>query len=151
MSDTTEPKRRLLLVDDEPDIVLPVGKRLEVSGSEGLVARDGEEALAQAQENPDLIILDLMLPKRSGLDVCSTLRKDQRYDHIPILLFTGKGEDDVLTRFGRDQRLLQQWGADGYIQKTEGVSILLNKIKELLASPRKPQPPKPESSPQASP
>ena len=134
----SESKRRLLLVDDEPDIILTVGKRLEVAGFDILVANDGEEALAKAKEHPDLIILDLMLPKRSGLDVCSTLRKDRQFDHIPIVLFTGKGDEDVLTRFGRDQTLLKQWGADAYVQKLDGLPVLLQKINELLAKPRAP-------------
>ena len=134
----SEGKPRVLLVDDEPDIILTIGKRLEVAGFELLVATDGEEALAKAQENPDLIILDLMLPKRSGLDVCSTLRKDSRYETIPIILYTAKGEDDVLGRFQRDPKLLHQWGADAYIQKVDGPAILVEQVRELLSRPRTP-------------
>jgi two-component system, OmpR family, alkaline phosphatase synthesis response regulator PhoP len=129
-------KKRILLVDDEPDILLTTGKRLEIAGFELLTAEDGEEALQKAQENPDLIILDLMLPKRSGLDVCATLRKDNRFDKTPILLYTAKGGDDVIGRLGQDQNVLKEWGADGYVQKTAGPNVLLNKIAELLRTPR---------------
>ena len=132
----SERKRRVLLADDEPAVIKMVGKRLEVEGFEVLIAIDGEETLAKAQENPDLIILDLMMPKRSGLDVCQTLRKEHRYDNIPIILFTGKGDVDVIARFGRDSGLLKQWGADAYVQKTEGTRVLMQRINELLAKPR---------------
>ena len=133
----SNPKRRLLIVDDEPDILLILGKRLEVSGFEVFTAVDGDDALEKAKEMPDLIILDLMLPKRSGLDVCSTLRKDHQYDKIPIVLFTGKGDEEVIARLGQDQTRLKQWGADAYVQKTEGAPVLLARINELLAKPRK--------------
>ena len=131
-----ESKKRILLVDDEPDILLTTGKRLEIAGFELLTAEDGEQALQKAQELPDLIILDLMLPKRSGLDVCATLRKDNRFDKTPIILYTAKGGDDVLGRLGHDQKALREWGADGYVQKNDGPAALLSKVNELLAAHR---------------
>lgn len=125
-------KPRILLVDDEPDIVLTVGKRLEVAGFEVMIAQDGEEAVTKAKEKPDIIILDLMLPKRSGLDVCATLRKDPECAAIPIILFTGKDDDDVLTRIGRDPQALRDWGADAYVKKTDGTMALLQQVQRLL-------------------
>ena len=67
----SERKWRILLVDDEPSILKVVGKRLEVEGYEVIVAADGEEAIEKAkQAHPDLIVLDLMLPKLNGINVC---------------------------------------------------------------------------------
>ena len=106
---------------------------MEVAGFELLVARDGDEAIAKAKEQPDLIVLDLMLPKRSGLDVCATLRKDPQYAKIPIILFTGKDDaEDVLTRLGRDNQFLRDLGADAYVKKTDGTMVLLQQIQHLL-------------------
>ena len=74
MSDT---RRRVLLVDDEPDILKTVGKSLEVAGFDLLIAGDGESGLLKARtEHPDMIVLDLMMPGLSGLEVCAALRKD---------------------------------------------------------------------------
>ena len=87
-------KPRLLLVDDEPSIVKMVGKRLEVEGFDVLIAMDGQEALNKAQsEQPDLIILDLMLPKLNGYEVCTMLKQDTRHQHIPIVIFTAKTQE----------------------------------------------------------
>ena len=108
----SDAKPTLLLVDDEEDIVLVVSKRLENAGFEVAVARDGEEALQMAKALPDLIILDVMLPKRSGLHVCAMLRKEQPYDHIPIILHTAKGDEDTMTSFRSDETLLKEWGLE---------------------------------------
>src|SRR3989338_7718114 len=81
--------RRLLLVADEQSLAKLVTKRLEAEGFEVSVALDGEEALQKArQELPELIILDVMLPKMTGHEVCQILKQDPRYRHIPIILFT---------------------------------------------------------------
>ena len=132
----TERKPRVLFVDDEPHIVLAMSKRLQAAGYDVITAEDGEDALAKAQEAPDLIILDLMLPKRSGLDVCATLRKETRYDTIPIILYTGVADEDVARRFGTPQYSLQMWGGDAYVRKDAGSPALLKSIGELLSKRR---------------
>ena len=87
-------KPKILLVDDEPSIVKMVGKRLEVEGFEVLVAVDGQDGLTKARaESPNLIVLDLMLPKLNGYEVCTMLKQDARYQKIPIVLFTAKTQD----------------------------------------------------------
>ena len=119
--------KRILLVDDEPSIVKTVGKRLEVSGYEVVVVMDGEAALAQAARvRPDLIVLDLMLPKLSGLKVCATLKQDPCYQHIPIIIFTGKDQDV-------DEKACRESGADAYLPKARGTEALLNEIQAQLA------------------
>lgn len=117
---------RILLVDDEPSIIKVVGKRLEVEGYEVLIAVEGQEALTKAQtEHPDLIILDLMLPKLNGYEVCTMLKQDTRYQHIPIMLFTAKAQD-------QDERLGMECGADAYVRKPFRAQELLERIRRLL-------------------
>src|SRR5262245_2555489 len=99
-------KPRILLVDDEPSIVKMVGKRLEVEGVEVLIAVDGQDGLTKARaESPDLIVLDLMLPQLNGYEVCTMLKQDTRYRHIPIVLFTAKAQE-------KDEKLGMECGAN---------------------------------------
>ena len=119
---------RILVVDDEPSIVKMVGKRLEVEGFQVSVAVDGQEGLAKAQsEQPDLIILDLMLPKLNGYEVCTMLKQDVRYQKIPILLFTAKTQD-------KDEQLGMECGANAYVRKPFRVPELLETIRKLIAA-----------------
>lgn len=129
-------KPRVLLVDDEPSIVKMVGKRLEVEGFQVAVAFDGQDGLAKARaESPDLIILDLMLPRLNGYEVCSMLKQDARYRKIPIVLFTAKTQE-------KDEKLGMECGADAFIRKPFKAPELMGKIRDLLsaAAPPAPQP-----------
>lgn len=118
-------KKRLLIVDDEVDLAQLIKFRMENNGYDVLLAHDGQSALEMARkERPDLIILDLMLPKMDGYKVCGLLKKDSRYSHIPIIIFTAKGQED-------DMKLGQELGADAYIVKPFEPQVLLGKIKEL--------------------
>lgn len=120
-------KRKLLLVDDEPDIVSMVKVRLEANGYDVVTASDGKEAIDKAhKEKPDLIILDLMLPKIDGFKVCAMLKRDQRYMKIPIVMFTARAQET-------DEKLGKQLGADAYIMKPFEAKTLLDTIKGLLA------------------
>jgi len=123
----SERKLRVLLVDDEPSLIKMVTKRLEVEGFEVLTAADGEEALAKAQaEHPDLIVLDLMLPKVSGFDVCAKLKQHQQSSDIPIIaIFSGKGSLE-------DAERCKQLGAAAYVSKSDGVKTLLEQARALL-------------------
>ncbi len=117
---------RILLVDDEPSIVKMVGKRLEVEGFEVLVAMDGQEALKKAQtESPQLIILDLMLPKMNGYEVCTMLKQDARYQGIPIIMFSAKAQE-------KDERLGRECGANAYVRKPFQAKELLDQVRALL-------------------
>ena len=121
-------KPRILLVDDEPSIVKMVGKRLEVEGFDVLVAMDGQDGLAKAQaEQPDLIVLDLMLPKLNGYEVCTMLKQDARYQKIPVVLFTAKTQE-------KDEKLGMECGADAYVRKPFRAQELLEKIRSLIAA-----------------
>ncbi len=120
-------KRRILLVDDEADLVFMLEARLKANGYEVLKAYDGETGLETARkENPDLILLDVMMPKMDGYKVCSLLKDDERYAKIPIVLFTAKAGEQTI-------QASKEAGADDYILKPFEPSILLDKIRELLA------------------
>ena len=118
-------KRKLLLVEDEEDLAAMVSFRLRAAGYEVAVAYDGEEALEKVKtERPDLIILDLMIPKIDGYQVCDRLKKDPAFSKIPILIFTAKAQQKDIERGKRA-------GADDYLIKPFQPQDLLEKIREL--------------------
>lgn len=128
-----EAKRRVLLVDDEPSILKTVGKHLESAGFQVVEAIDGEEALQKARaEQPDVIVLDLMLPRHGGLEVSVALRKEPQFQHTPIIFFTGRGQEDVVASLGTNEKLLHKWGANAYVPKVDGAVGLIRQIKKLL-------------------
>ncbi len=117
---------RILLVDDEPSIIKMVGKRLEVEGYDVMVAMDGQDGLKKAQtETPDLVILDLMLPKLNGYEVCTMLKQDGRFQKIPIVMFSAKAQE-------KDEKLGRECGADAYIRKPFKAQELLDQIRVLI-------------------
>ena len=121
--------KKILLVDDEENIVTVVEARLEGNGYDVITAYDGQEALAKARnEHPDLIILDVMLPKIDGFKVCRMLKSDEKFKHIPIILLSARTQDS-------DVEVGKQQGADAYITKPFQQEILLGKVRELLATP----------------
>lgn len=118
--------RRILLVDDEPNIVKIISRRLVAEGFEVLVAMDGEAALEKAKgERPDLILLDVMLPKISGYEVCRQLKQDAQYRKIPIIMLTALAQDT-------DEEFGFEVGTDAYLRKPFRAQQLLDKIKHLL-------------------
>ena len=118
--------KRILIVDDEPELVKAIEIRLKQGGYEALVAYDGQEGLEKAKkEKPDLIILDLMLPKMDGHKVCGLLKNDTRFAKIPIIILTAKAQES-------DEKLSLEVGADAYITKSFQHEAVLAKIKELL-------------------
>lgn len=119
-------KKRILLIDDETALVEMVKIRLEANNYEVITAYDGNEALDKARkEKPDLIILDLMLPKMDGYKVCRLLKFDEKYKQIPIILFTARAQES-------DKITGEEVGADAYITKPFEPKALLDKIAELL-------------------
>lgn len=129
----TAEKPRVLLVDDDPNLVKILSKRLEVVGFDVHSASDGKMAIEKASaEQPDVLILDLAIPERSGLEVCSAIRKDPRCRNVRIVLYSGREEDDVLARFKQDQDLLQKWGADAFVNKADGTEVLIREVKRAL-------------------
>jgi len=120
-------KKKILLVDDEEDVLRTVGFRLQSSGYEVITASDGMEGLEKAHsEKPDLVILDLMLPKMDGYKVCAFLKKDTRYRNIPIIMFTAKAGD-------LDKKLGLEVGADAYVMKPFEPPELVKTVEDLLA------------------
>ena len=120
-------KKRILLVDDETELVEMVKLRLEANNYEVLTAYDGKQGLDLARkEKPDLIILDLMLPKIDGYRVCRMLKFDEKYKKIPIILFTSRAQDD-------DKATGLEVGADAYITKPFEPQVLLDKMRELVS------------------
>ena len=119
-------KKRILLVDDEKDMVYAVKLKLEASGYEVLTAPDGQDALEKARRSkPDLMILDLMLPKIDGYKVCRMLKFDDKYKNIAVIMLTARVQ-------ANDEKLGYDVGADAYIAKPFEPKTLLEKIKELL-------------------
>jgi len=119
-------KKRILIVDDEIGIVEMLSLRLEANEYEVFAAYDGQEGLDKARTSkPDLIILDLMLPKLDGYKVCRILKFDEKYKQIPIILFTARAQE-------ADVKLGKLVGADAYLTKPFEPEILLAKIKELI-------------------
>ncbi len=119
--------KKILVVDDEPFILQMVTSRLTASGYETVTGADGQEALIKARsEKPDLIILDVMMPKMDGYKVCATLKQDTRSQNIPVILFTAKAGEEA------QQIGIQDCGADAFIPKPFDAKMLLEKIAELL-------------------
>lgn len=118
--------KKILVVDDEVALTKVVEIRLKAAGYDVILAHDGQEGLEKAKtENPDLMILDLMLPKMDGFKVCGLLKSDARYKKIPIIIYTARVQDS-------DQQLGKEVGADAYITKPFDSQVLLGKVKDLL-------------------
>jgi DNA-binding response OmpR family regulator len=122
-------KKKILVVDDEEDIVATIKMRLEASGFEVITASDGNTAYEKAKaESPDLIILDLMLPGMDGYQVCRLLKFDDYYKRIPIIMLTAQGQKE-------DREWGQKVGADLYLTKPFEPKELVEKIREFLVPP----------------
>lgn len=123
---TEDNKKKILIVDDEPDIVETLKFLIESEGFESIIALDGEDALKKAKEiNPDLIILDVMLPKINGYKVCRLLKFDNKYKNIPILMVTARSQQE-------DKVIGEETGADEYITKPFNIEELLEKIHQYI-------------------
>ena len=118
--------KRILIADDETDIVETLQFMLEVEGFECLTAYNGEDALNLAKrEMPDLLILDVMMPKINGYKVCSLLKFDAKYKNIPILMVTARSQEE-------DKMIGEETGADEYITKPFEINDVVEKVKKYL-------------------
>src|SRR5580693_2158621 len=116
---------RILIIEDERALTKVLSYNLEREGYETLVAHDGQEGLRKAQTLlPDLILLDLMLPVMTGLEVCRELKAGERTRDIPIVMLTAKAEET-------DQVVGFSLGADDYVTKPFSVKVLMQRIKAL--------------------
>lgn len=119
-------KQRVLIVDDEPDIVQSIKFNLELENIECVEAYDGEEALLKAKmEYPDLIVLDIMLPKINGYEVCRLLKLDENCENIPIIMLTARTDET-------DKSMGEATGADEYVRKPFVMDELVTMIKKYL-------------------
>ena len=118
--------KTILVVEDNPDILDLLKDRLEFEKYAVLTATNGQDGLEKARkEKPDLIILDLMLPLIDGYKVCGLLKADTRYNKIPIIILTARGQDS-------DKEMGKEAGADAFLNKPFEPQTMLGEIKKLL-------------------
>jgi len=122
-----DPKgKKILVADDEPDILEIIGYNLTAEGYEVLYAKDGEEALTRAKESmPDLIILDVMMPRRTGMEVCRLLRAQEAFNDTLIIFLTALN-DELSHVKGLE------FGADDFISKPISPRVLVTKVNSLF-------------------
>ena len=117
---------RILIVEDEPGLADVTRQQLEQAGYEAEVVLSGEEAITLVRsKEPDLVLLDLMLPNMDGYDVCSVLKQDIRTQRIPVLVVTMKFHE-------KDRRRAEECGADAFVSRPWKTDALLAKIQMLL-------------------
>jgi len=119
-------KFKILVSEDNPDIRKILVMRLEINGYDVIQAQDGEEAIDKIKkEAPDLVILDLMMPKISGFEVCRMIKFDEKYKDIPIIVLSALDQQ-------ADREKAIEGGADAYFIKPFDLELLLNKIKSFV-------------------
>jgi DNA-binding response OmpR family regulator len=118
--------KTILIVDDEPNIVVPLQFLMEKNGYQTLVAQSGEEALeAVSKYSPDLVLLDIMLPGIDGFEVCEIVKLNPEWKHIKIIFLTAKGRDVDIAKG-------MVLGADEYIAKPFSNKQIVESVKKLL-------------------
>ena len=118
--------KKILIVDDEPDILRAAKVRLMSFGYEVITATDGKDILELARKNtPDLILLDLRLPGMSGDDICVKLKADDMLKNIPVVMFTASSDFNI-------NNMIKKIGADGYLIKPFGSEDLSQITKKFL-------------------
>ncbi len=126
--------KKILIADDEPNIVAALEFLLQRNGYEVQVARDGDEALKLVEDcHPDLVLLDVMMPVKSGYEVCTRIRERADWRHIKIIMLSAKGRDAEVNKG-------LSTGADVYVTKPFSTRELMGKIKELLDQGAQPEP-----------
>lgn len=118
--------KTILIADDEPNIVISLEFLLEREGYRVLVARDGQDALdAMARKQPDLVLLDVMLPRLSGYDVCQRIRDNPAWAGVKVLMLTARGREVEIAKG-------LALGADAYVTKPFSTRDLLQQIRRYL-------------------
>ena len=117
--------KKILIVDDEKDIVETIRFVLEAKGYSCITAFDGEKGLKKAKDNnPDLIILDVMMPNINGFKICRLLKFDAKYKNIPILMLTARSQQE-------DKMIGEETGADLYMTKPFDIEELVKNAESL--------------------
>ena len=125
-------KKRILVVDDEPDFCAIVQGNLEKEGFDVEVAYDGVEGIEKVHANPpDAIVLDVMMPEKDGYMVCKELKSDEKYADIPIVLLTAVADKVTSTRYSHYDGMSTE--ADDYLPKPASAEQITNSIKSLLS------------------
>jgi DNA-binding response OmpR family regulator len=120
--------KRILIVEDDPSVLRATSYILEKEGYEVISAQNGLEGLKKAREsNPDLLLLDVMLPGIDGFEICHTLRGEPKTANLPILMFSAKGQES-------DKATGLKVGADEYITKPVDREVLLSKVASWLSA-----------------
>lgn len=121
---------KILIADDEPNILITLEYLMKREGYEVVLARDGQEAIeVLRRERPRLVLLDVMMPRKSGFEVCQELRADEQIKDTLVLMLTAKGRDTDIAK-GKGV------GADAYMTKPFSTKELVQKVSSLLAGER---------------
>ncbi len=124
-------KKRVLVVDDEPDFALLVQGNLQKEGFEVDVAYNGVEGLEKIKQNPpDAVVLDVMMPEMDGYEVCSEMKKDDRFADIAILMLTAVADHVTSTRYSHFDGMSME--ADDYLPKPASAEEISDSLKSLL-------------------
>jgi len=125
-------KKRILVVDDEPDFASIVQTNLKKEGFEVEVAYDGVEAIAKVKANPpDAIVLDVMMPEKDGYEVCAELKHDEKYSDIPIVMLTAVADHVGSTRYSHADGMSME--ADDYLPKPASADEITQSVKNLVS------------------
>lgn len=125
-------KKKILVVDDEPDHCALVQRILEKAGFEVDVAYDGHECLQKVSADPpDAIVLDVVMPETNGHAVCKVLKTDKNFCHIPIIILTAEASPVTSTRFSRDRVMYAD--ADDYLPKPASAEEITQSVRSVLA------------------
>jgi len=128
-----EQKIKILIVDDDPDILVAIGAVLEARDYQVATARDGDEGLAKLkEEKPDLMILDLLMPRKAGFAVCKELKDPRwlKYSNVPILILTSIREEVSRRRYELETGL--SLDVDDYVEKPIDPFLLVERVESLL-------------------
>ena len=128
MISSNRERNKILIVDDDERILRVVGDMLTPNGYQVLLARDGAEAVTVARnEQPGLILMDILMPRTDGYTACSILKSDEKTKRIPLVMLTAVDHE-------LNKRLSKSLNADGYLVKPISVEVLLDTVKRFLAS-----------------
>ncbi len=118
--------KKIIIMDDEADIRTMMASKMQSSGYEASTAEDGKIGFELVQKNvPDLVIMDQMMPKMNGFKVCGLLKSDKRFQHIHVVMFTARIQEE-------DSKTSQEVGVDLYLSKLTSLDDILGHVRSLI-------------------